>query len=82
MPYLLQCLKVFLTFNKQKDQNFSKDNKPTIFLTLGDVALGSPHLIVQNMKDILSLYEIAYEAIIVLSDSVILFDLKKIERPW
>lgn len=60
MPYLLQCL---------KDQNFSKDNKPTIFLTLGDVALGSPHLIVQNMKDILSLYEIAYEAIIVLSDS-------------
>lgn len=63
MPYLLQCL---------KDANFSKENKPSIFLTLGDIALGNPTLIITNLRDILQLYEMAYDAIATLSDSNII----------
>lgn len=61
-PYLLECL---------KDPNFCKEHKPTIFLTIGDIALGNPRLIIKFIKNILELYEMGYQAILQLSESKI-----------
>lgn len=60
MEYILNCL---------KDQSIPKENKPIIFTTLGDIALGAPALIIQNIAQIFNLYEMAYDAIIALSDT-------------
>jgi len=43
-PYLLTCL---------KEPNFCKEHKPTIFLTIGDIALGVPTLIIKHIQEIL-----------------------------
>lgn len=60
LPYLIQCL---------NDTNFSKENKPIIFLTIGDVALFYPNMIIANIGEIFRLYEMAYLAVKTLYDT-------------